>query len=56
MAFKTALFGSTYLCGKCFSKMGFTKFPYQSVMRDEHLENEFRVASISIKVNLNRVV
>ena len=56
MASKIAFFGSTYLCEKCFSKMSFMKSAYQSVMRDEHLEIEFRVARISIKVNLNRVV
>ena len=32
------------------------KSPYQSVMIDEHLENRLRVASTSIKVNLNRAV
>ena len=32
------------------------KSPYQSLMADQHLENGLRVASISIKVNLNRVV
>ena len=32
------------------------KFPYRSVMTDEHLENGLRVASTSNKVNLNRVV
>ena len=36
--------------------MGFMQSPYQSVMTDEHLENGLRVASISIKVNLNGVV
>ena len=55
MASKMALFGST-LCEKLFSKMGFIKSPYQSVMIDKHLENGLRVASTSIKVNLNRVV
>ena len=51
-----ALFGSIYLCEQYFSEMGFMKSPYRSVMTDEHLKNELRVASISIKVNLNRVV
>ena len=51
-----ALFGSTYLCEQFFSKIGFMKSPYRSVMTDEHLENGLRVASTSIKVNLNRVV
>ena len=36
--------------------MGFIKSRYRSVMTDEHLKNGLRVASISIKVNLNRVV
>ena len=56
MASKMALSGSTYLCKQFFSKMGFMKSPYRSVMTDEHLENGLRVASTSIKVNLNRVV
>ena len=29
---------------------------YQSVMTDKHLENGLRVATTSIKVNLNKVV
>ena len=56
MASKMAFFGSTYLCEQFFSKMGFMKSLYRSVMTDEHLENGLRVASTSIKVNLNRVV
>ena len=55
-SFKMALFGSTYLYVQIFSKMGFMKSPYKSVMTDEHLENGLRFASTSIKVNLNRVV
>ena len=55
MASKMALFGLTCLCEQFFSKMGFMKFPYRSVMTDEHLENGLRVASTSIKVNLNRM-
>ena len=51
-----ALFGSTYLCKQFFSKMGFMKSLYRSVMTDEHLENGLRVASTTIKVNLNRVL
>ena len=51
-----AFFGSTYLCEQFFSKMGFMKFSYRLIMTDEHLENKLRVASTSIKVNLNRVV
>ena len=56
MASKMALFGSTYLCEQFFFKMGFMKSPYRSVMTDEHLEDGLRVASTSIKVNLNRAV
>ena len=56
MASKIAVFGSTYLCEEFLSKMGFIKSPYRSVMTDEHLKNGLRVASTSIKVNLNRVV
>ena len=55
MASKMALFGSTYLCEQFFSKMGFMKSSYRSVMTDEHLENELKVAITSTKVNLNRV-
>ena len=32
------------------------KSPYRSAMTEEHLENGLRVASTSIKVNLNRAV
>ena len=56
MASKMALAGSTYLCEQFFSKMGFMKSPYRSVMTDEHLKNGLTVASTSIKVNSNRVV
>ena len=56
MASKMGLFGSTYLCEQFFSKMGFMISLYRSVMTHEHLENELRVTSTSIKVNLNRVV
>ena len=56
MAYKMALFGSTYLCEQFFSKMGFMKSPYRSMMTDKHLENGLKVASTLIKVNLNRVV
>ena len=55
MASKMALSGSTYLCQQFFSKMGLLKSPYRSIMTEEHLENGFRVAKNSIKVNLNRV-
>ena len=54
MACKMTLFESTYLCEQYFSKMGFIKSPYLSLMTDKHLING--LASISIKVNLNRVV
>ena len=56
IAFKMALFGSTYLRKQFFSKMGFMKSPYRSIMTDEHLDIGLKVASTSIKVNLNRVV
>ena len=39
-----------------FSEMGFMKSPCRAVMTDKHLENGFRVASTSTKVNLNEVV
>ena len=38
-----ALIGSTCLCEQFFSKMGFMKSSYRSVMRDEHLENGLTV-------------
>ena len=50
-----ALFGSTYLCEQFFSKMDFMK-SYRSVITDKHVENGLRVTSISIKINLNRMV
>ena len=56
MAFKMALFGSIYWCEQFFFKMSFMKSPYRSVITNEHLKNGLRVASTSIKVNLNRVV
>ena len=56
MASKVALFCSTYLCKQFFPKIGFMNSPYRSVITDKYLENRLRVASTSIKVNLNRVV
>ena len=56
VASKMVLFGSTYSCEQFFSKMGFMKSPYRSVLTDEHLDNGLRVASTSIKVNLDKVV
>ena len=35
VASKMALFGSTYLCERFFSKMGFMKSPFRSVLTDE---------------------
>ena len=37
-------------------QMGFMKSAYRSVLTDKHLENGLRVASTSIKVNLDEVV
>ncbi|XP_076806255.1 general transcription factor II-I repeat domain-containing protein 2-like [Clavelina lepadiformis] len=56
IASKMALFGSTYLCEQFFSKMGFMKSPYRSVLTDEHLENGLRIASTSFEANLEKVV
>ena len=56
VASKMALFGSTYVCEQFFSKLGFMKSPHRSVLTDEHVENGLRVASTSIKVNLDRMV
>ena len=58
MVSKMALFRSTYLCEQFFSKMGFMKSPYRSVLSltDEHLENGLKVASTSVKVILDKVV
>ena len=53
---KMALFGSTYVCEQFFPKLGFIKFLHQSVLTNEPLENRLRVASTSIKANLNRLV
>jgi len=51
-----ALFGSKYLCEQFFSKMGFMKSSYRSILTDEHLGNGLRVTSTSIKVNLDKVI
>ena len=56
MACNIIFFGFTCSCEQFFSKMGFMKFACQAVMTGEQLENGFRVASTSTKVNLNRVV
>ena len=56
MACNIIFFGSTCSCEQFFSKMGFMKFACRAVMTGEQLENGFRVASTSTKVNLNRVV
>ena len=55
MTSKMALFGSTYLCEQFFSKTDFMKYPYRSVMTDEYSKNGLKVASTSIKINLNKV-
>jgi len=39
IASKMTLFGSTYLSEQFFSKLGFMKSSYRSVMTYEHLEN-----------------
>jgi len=49
MASEIALFGLTCLCEQLFSKIGFMKSPYRSVLTEEHLENGLTVASTSIK-------
>ena len=56
MAYNIVFFGSTCSCEQFFSKMDFMKFACRAVVTGEQLENGFRVASISTKVNLNRVV
>ena len=56
VALKMALFGSTYVCEQFFPTLEFMNFPYRSVLANKPLENRFRVASTSIKVNLDMVV
>ena len=55
VASKMSLFGSTYVCEKLFSKLGFVKSLHRSILTNEH-GNWTSGASTSIKVNLFRVV
>ena len=56
VASKLALFGLTYVCEQFFSKVGYMKSTHRTALTDEHLENGLRVASTSIKINVNKIV
>jgi len=51
----TSLFGSTYCCEQFFSRMKFTKNRYRSQLTDEHLTSQLRVASTSVRADIDKL-
>lgn len=51
-----SLFGSTYLCEQFFSKMKHTKNKYRTMLTDQHLTQQLRVASSSTRPDIERIV
>ena len=49
-----SLFGSTYCCEQFFSKMKLTKTRCRSRLTNEHLISQLRVATTSIKADINK--
>ena len=51
----TSLFGSTYCCEHFFSKMKLTKSRCRSQLTDEYLTSQLRVATTSVKADVNKL-
>ncbi|XP_076811806.1 general transcription factor II-I repeat domain-containing protein 2-like [Clavelina lepadiformis] len=51
-----SVFGSTYLCEQFFSKLNITKSRYRSRLTDENLSMQLRVATSSVRPNIERLV
>ena len=49
------LFGSTYCCEQFFKKMKLTKTRCQSRLTDEHLTRQLRVATTSVKADIDKL-
>uniref|UniRef100_A0ABM5FVD0 General transcription factor II-I repeat domain-containing protein 2A-like n=1 Tax=Pogona vitticeps TaxID=103695 RepID=A0ABM5FVD0_9SAUR len=54
--FMSLLFGSTYICEQLFSRMKHTKNKTRTKISDEHLEHSLRIATSSIKANMDALV
>ena len=52
----SSVFGSTYLCEQCFSKMNIRKSRNRSRLTDENLSMQLRVATSSVRPNIMRLV
>ena len=50
-----SLFGSTYCCEQFFSRMKFTKNRYRCQLTDEHLTSQLRVATTSVKADIDKM-
>lgn len=51
-----SLFGTTYLCEQLFSKMNFTKSKFRSRLTDDHLQDCLRIATSSIRPDIEKIV
>ena len=51
----SSLFGSTYFWKQFFSKMKLTKTKCRSQLTDEHLTSQLRVATTSVKADINKL-
>ncbi|XP_043917683.1 general transcription factor II-I repeat domain-containing protein 2B-like isoform X2 [Protopterus annectens] len=54
--FMTSLLGSTYICEQFFSRMKYTKSKIRTKISDEHLENTLRIATVSIKTDVDALI
>ena len=50
-----SLFGSTYCCEQFFSKMKLTQMRCRSQLTNEHLISQLRVATTSVKTDINKL-
>ena len=49
------LFRSTFCCGQFISKLKFTKTRCRSQLNDEHLTSQLRVATTSVKADIDKI-
>ena len=54
--FMSSLFGSIYICEQVFSRLKHTKNKTRTKISDEHLEHSLRIATSSIKANMEALV
>ena len=50
-----SLFGSTYCCEQFFSKVKLTKTRCRSQLTEEHLTSQLRVATTSVKADIDKL-